>query len=120
MVLWAGPSRRRICMTTLGNAREVVGFERKISKSELARALRMMIADEYEAVQIYSQVAEAIDDAGIKAVILDIVREEQRHAGQFWDLLTQIEPYEVKAFEMAVAENKEIQGKAKGRKRSRK
>ena len=106
-------------MTTIGNARDVVGFDRKITKSELARALRLMISDEYEAVQIYSQVAEAIDDERVKAVIMDIVREEQRHAVQFWDLLRQIDPYESTAFDMAIEENKEIQASVKvaGKKR---
>jgi rubrerythrin len=104
-------------LTSLGNARDITGFDRKITKAEMARAMRMMIADEYEAIQIYSQVAEAIEDEKVTAVIMDIVREEQRHAGQFWDLLSQIEPYEANAFEMAVEENREIQGKIKGKKR---
>jgi rubrerythrin len=106
-------------LTTMGNARDVVGFDRKITKIELTRALRLMISDEYEAVQIYSQVAEAIDDERVKAVIMDIVREEQRHAAQFWDLLRQTDPYESTVFNMAVEENKELQANVKAPKKAR-
>jgi rubrerythrin len=110
-------------MADIGNARGVIGFDRKLTNEELARALRLSIADEYEAIQVYSQIAEATEDEGIKVVIMDIVREEQRHASQFWELLAEVDPSEHEAWELAAKENKELMEEARSKKaggRSRK
>ncbi len=101
-------------MARFDNVTEVIGSWKKLSKQEMARALRLAIADEYEAVQIYSQIAEATDDEGIKAVVMDIVKEEQRHASQFWELLAEVDPYEEEAWHKADEENKELKKKARG------
>jgi len=82
-----------------------------LTKDELARALRLSIADEYEAIQIYQQMAEGVDDKGIKKVIMDIIREEQKHASQFWELLSRVVPEEEEIYDEAVKENKELIGK---------
>ena len=79
----------------------------------MARALRLAIADEYEAIQIYEQIAESTEDAKIKEVVMHIVEEEQKHADQFWDLLARVIPEEHGIYDSAVEENKEIIGKMK-------
>jgi rubrerythrin len=91
----------------------VLSIPRKFTKPELARALRQSIADEYEAIHVYTQIAEATDDKFIKAVIMDIVWEEQLHASQFWELLSEVDPSESVAWEQAVKENAEHKAKAK-------
>ena len=103
-------------MTDIGNARGVIGFDRKLTNKELARALRLSISDEYEAIQVYSQIAEATEDEGIRAVIMDIVAEEQRHASQFWELLAEVDPSEHVAWEMAVKENQDLLERARSKK----
>jgi uncharacterized protein len=98
-------------MSDFATAREVLGFGRKLSRGELIRALRFSIAAEYEAVQIYEQIIEAVDDPQIKAVVTDIIDEEKLHAGQFVDLLCGIDPEELKAYQKGAQENMEIREK---------
>ena len=47
----------------------------KLTKSELIRAIRFMIAAEYEAVGLYTQLVDSIDCEKAKAVLLDIADE---------------------------------------------
>ncbi|HTY47238.1 MAG TPA: ferritin family protein [Methanomassiliicoccales archaeon] len=101
-------------MTRFDNVSEVIGPSRKLTKPEMARALRLAIADEYEAVQVYTMIAESTDDEGVRAVVMDIVKEEQVHASQFWELLAEIDPYEEEAWHKADAENKELKKRARG------
>ncbi len=86
-------------------------FEKKLSPSELIRALRFSIAAEYEAIQIYEQIVEATNDAHVKAVFTDVINEERLHAGQFMDLLFALDPEEKTLYDKGVQENKEIGAK---------
>lgn len=60
---------------------------RKLTDSELARALRLDLAAEEEAVHIYQSHADATDNELAKKVLLDIADEERVHAGEFQRLL---------------------------------
>lgn len=95
-------------MPEMSSAHSVKSLNHKFSSIELARALRLAIADEYEAIQIYEQIAESTEDATIREVIMHIVEEEQKHADQFWDLLGRVIPEEHEIYDSAVEENKEI------------
>ena len=72
--------------------------DRKLTKEELVRAIRFMIAAEYEAVQLYMQLAESIDDNLSKEVLKDIADEEKVHAGEFLRLLKHLAPDEEKFY----------------------
>jgi len=63
------------------------------------RAIRYMVAAEYEATQLYMQLAESIDNALAKDVLVDIANEERVHAGEFLRLLFELEPDEKKFYE---------------------
>lgn len=65
-----------------------------MSKQELVRAVRFFVAAEYEAVQLYTQVAEATDNAVAAAVLNEIAEEEIVHAGEFLRLLKELAPDE--------------------------
>ncbi len=67
---------------------------RKLTRPELVRAIRFMVAAEYEAVQMYQQLAESIDDPLAQAVLTDIADEERVHAGEFLRLLSHLAPDE--------------------------
>ena len=60
---------------------------RKLTDSELARALRLDLAAEEEAVHIYQAHADATDNELAKKVLLDIADEERVHVGEFQRLL---------------------------------
>jgi len=64
--------------------------ERKLTKEELIRAIRFLVAAEYEAVQLYTQLAESTDDKLSKEVLNDIANEERVHAGEFLRLLKEL------------------------------
>ncbi|MDD5644623.1 MAG: ferritin family protein [bacterium] len=68
--------------------------DRKVTKEELIRAIRFMIAAEYEAVQLYMQLAESTDNKLAQEVLKDIADEERVHAGEFLRLLKELAPDE--------------------------
>ncbi len=68
--------------------------DRKLTHEELVRAIRFMIAAEYEAIQLYMQLAESIDNELAIDVLKDIADEERVHAGEFLELLKELDPEE--------------------------
>jgi rubrerythrin len=68
--------------------------DRKLSHEELIRAVRFMVAAEYEAVQLYMQLAESTDNKLVQTVMKDVANEERVHAGEFLKLLCHIAPDE--------------------------
>ncbi len=81
-------------MPEFGNAFSGLALDRKVTHEELVRAIRMMIAAEYEAVQLYMQLAESTDNKLAQAVLKDIAEEEIVHAGEFLTLLKELAPEE--------------------------
>ncbi len=81
---------------------------RKMSKSELVRAIRLNIAAEYEAVHAYMAHADATDDALAKKVLTDIANEERQHIGEFMELLRRLAPDEAKLLEEGRKEVEEL------------
>jgi rubrerythrin len=67
---------------------------RKLTHAELVRAIRFMVAAEYEAIQLYMQLAESTDNKLAIAVLEDIADEERVHAGEFLRLLKELAPDE--------------------------
>ncbi|MEM0498389.1 MAG: ferritin family protein [Methanothrix sp.] len=87
--------------------------DRKLTKQELVRAIRYVIAAEYEAIQLYMQLAESTDDDRAKAVLVDIADEEVVHAGEFLRLLKELEPREEELYKEGYKEVEEILAKLK-------
>jgi rubrerythrin len=71
---------------------------RKLTHQELIRAIRFLIAAEYEAIQLYMQLAESTDDKLAIDVLKDIADEERVHAGEFLRLLRELDPDEEKFY----------------------
>jgi rubrerythrin len=81
-------------MPDFGTSFSGLAKKEKISESELVRSIRFMIAAEYEAVQLYIQLAESTDNKLAKEVLIDIANEERVHAGEFLRLLKELAPDE--------------------------
>ncbi len=81
--------------------------DRKLTKEELIRAIRFLVAAEYEAVQMYMQLAESTDDKLSIAVLKDIADEEKVHAGEFLRLLKELAPDEEKFYTEGAGEVEE-------------
>jgi len=61
--------------------------ERKLTRAELVRAIRLDLAAEEEAVHLYLAHADATDDPLAEKVLRDIADEERVHIGEFARLL---------------------------------
>ena len=81
--------------------------DRKLTDQELIRAVRFMIAAEYEAIQLYMQLAESTDNELAIDVLKDIADEERVHAGEFLRLLRELEPDEEKFYAQGAQEVEE-------------
>ncbi len=81
---------------------------RKLSHQELIRAVRFMVAAEYEAIQLYIQLAESTDHPLAQSVLKDIADEERVHAGEFLRLLYELDPEERELYREGAEEVEEL------------
>lgn len=100
-------------MPEFSNPFSILKNDRNLTPEELVRAVRFMIAAEYEAVQLYQQTAESTDNELAKQVFLDIANEEKEHAGEFLRLLRELDPEEEKFYKEGYEEVQEMIEKLK-------
>lgn len=100
-------------MPEFGNPFSGLAKDVKLTGSELIRAIRFMVAAEYEAVQLYMQLAESTDNKLAQEVLIDIADEERVHAGEFLRLLKQLAPDEEKFYAEGAEEVQELMDKLK-------
>jgi len=91
-------------MAVFGSPFSGLANDRKLTDKELIRAIRFMIAAEYEATQMYMQLAESTDNKLAKEVLKDIADEERVHAGEFMRLLYELSPDEKKFYKQGALE----------------
>ncbi|MBD3296007.1 MAG: rubrerythrin [Candidatus Omnitrophica bacterium] len=80
---------------------------RKVTPQELIRAIRFSIAAEYEAIQLYMQLAESTDNSLATDVLKDIADEEKVHVGEFMRLLRELAPEEKEFYDKGMKEVEE-------------
>jgi rubrerythrin len=85
-------------MPTFGTPFSGLAKDIKLTDAELVRAIRFMVASEYEATQLYMQLAESTDNKLAKGVLKEIADEELVHAGEFLRLLYELSPDEEKLY----------------------
>ncbi|MGE4543395.1 MAG: ferritin family protein [Pedobacter sp.] len=95
-------------MPEFANPFSGLSADRKVTPEELIRAIRYMIAAEYEAVQLYMQLAESTDNTLAQEVLKDIADEERVHAGEFMRLLIELAPDEATLYAEGNQEVQEI------------
>lgn len=69
--------------------------ERKLTKRELIRAIRLALSAEEEAIHLYEALADSSPDALAREVLQDIANEERVHQGEFLRLIEILEPSEI-------------------------
>jgi rubrerythrin len=99
-------------MPAFGSPFSGLANDRKLTDEELVRAIRFMVAAEYEASQLYTQLAESADNKLAVQVLKEIAVEELVHAGEFLRLLHEFAPDEEKFYAKGA---KEVAGKIKKR-----
>ena len=100
-------------MPVFGSPFSGLANNRKLTHAELVRAIRFMVAAEYEATQLYTQLAESTDNKLAVEVLKEIAGEELVHVGEFLRLLHEIAPDEEKFYAKGA---KEVEGKIKKKK----
>ena len=77
----------------------VMKNDRKLTDTEMLRALRFSIAAEFEAIQVYEQLAESIENEDVVKVLMDIADEERVHVGELQKVLLDLSPNEAEKYE---------------------
>jgi rubrerythrin len=100
-------------MPQFGSPFSGLANDRKLTEDELVRAIRFMVAAEYEAAQLYMQLAESTDNKLAVDVLKDIVDEELVHVGEFLRLLRELAPDEERLYSKGAEEVEGIIAKMK-------
>jgi rubrerythrin len=77
-------------MPVFGSPFSGLANDRKLTDQELIRAIRFSLAAEYEATQLYMQLAESTDNKLAVEVLKEIADEERVHVGEFLRLLHEL------------------------------
>ena len=100
-------------MPVFGSPFSGLANDRKLTDKELIRAIRFMVAAEYEATQLYMQLAESTNNKLAVEVLKGIADEELVHVGEFLRLLHDLAPDEEKFYAKGA---KEVEEKIKKKK----
>ncbi|OGV36554.1 MAG: rubrerythrin [Lentisphaerae bacterium GWF2_45_14] len=100
-------------MPEFGSPFSGLSNDRKLTEEELIRSIRFMVSAEYEAIQLYMQLADSTDNKLAVEVLKDIANEERVHAGEFLRLLHELAPDEEKFYAEGAKEVEEEIGKMK-------
>ena len=82
-------------------------IEKKLLDCEI---LRVAIIAELDALNLYEQLAAATTNENIRKVLLEVVKEEKTHVGEFQTLLLKEDKEQVKELEKGRKEVEEITG----------
>jgi len=63
----------------------------ELDEKELARAIRLSISAEQDAVNLYELLADSSSDERVKKLMLDVANEEKVHIGEFQRMLQEID-----------------------------
>jgi rubrerythrin len=70
--------------------------------------LRAGIIAEYDAINLYEQMAALASDKAIKRVMLDVAKEEKEHVGEFQTLLFRLDKQQAEELEEGRKEVEEL------------
>lgn len=82
--------------------------DRKLTKEELIRAIRFSIASEFEAIQLYEQLRDSIENTDAKKLLDEVAHDERVHVGNFQYLLEKLSPDDKEDIIEGFEEAKEI------------
>lgn len=84
----------------------------KIKKEDIDKEiLRAGIIAELDAINLYEQMAALTTDQNIKAILLDIAKEEKTHVGEFQALLLRLDKEQLEELEEGRKEVDELLNK---------
>jgi rubrerythrin len=81
----------------------------KIKKEDINKEiLRIAIIAEFDAINLYEQLASLTESENIKKIFLDIAKEEKTHVGEFQTLLLQEDSEQLNELKEGEEEVKEL------------
>jgi len=95
-------------MATFGSPFSGLAKDRKLTGTELIRAIRFMVAAEFEATQMYMQLSESTDNKLAIKVLTEIADEERVHVGEFIRLLYNLAPDEESFYDKGAKEVEDV------------
>ncbi len=82
---------------------------KKVDKANIDKEiLRVGMIAELDAVNLYEQLAAMTGNAKVKAILLDIAKEEKTHIGEFQTMLLELDKEQVKELEKGKKEVEEL------------
>ena len=100
-------------MPTFGSPFSGLANNKKLTNDELIRAVRFTVAAEFEATQLYMQLAASTDNKLAVKVLKDVADEERVHVGEFLRLLHELAPDEEKFYAKGAKEVEDMIKKIK-------
>ncbi|MGC9110050.1 MAG: ferritin family protein [Caldimicrobium sp.] len=83
----------------------------RIDEEDLDRQiLRIAIMAELDTINLYEQLASLTEDENLRAVLLEVAREEKTHVGEFLEMLLRKDEEQVEELEAGREEVEEIVG----------
>lgn len=80
---------------------------KKLGTTEMLRAIKLALASEFEAIQIYQQIMESTENKRIINVLKEITDDEKKHVGGLYKLLALLSPSDLKEYEKGYQETLE-------------
>jgi len=81
----------------------------RLKGDELSRQiLRVAISAELDAINLYEQMAALAEDEHVRAVLLEVAREEKTHVGEFLALLKMLDKEQERELEAGAREVEEL------------
>ncbi len=85
---------------------------KKVKKEDITKeVLRVAVIAELDAINLYEELASAVEDEDIKKVFEDVAKEEKTHAGEFQSLLLMKDKEQLEELEAGKKEVEELIGK---------
>ena len=100
-------------MPTFGSPFSGLANNKKLTNEELIRAVRFTVAAEFEATQMYMQLAASTDNKLAVKVLKAVADEERVHVGEFLRLLHELAPDEEKFYNKGAKEVEDMIKKIK-------
>ena len=85
---------------------------KKVRKEDITKeVLRVAVIAELDAINLYEELASAVDDQDVKEVFMDVAKEEKTHAGEFMAMLLREDGEQINELNAGRKEVEELIGK---------
>ena len=91
-------------MPNFNTINTVYSPERKLTSTEILRAIKFSIAAEYEAIQLYQQIMENTNNKNVIKALAEITQDEKKHVGGLNKLLEILSPEDNKIYQAGADE----------------